>query len=91
MESASKARAALRKALTFEQEHRERETKKSEEEIQKVLDKWRMRKKELKQLEEFMEVKEMVRTAKIAASGGRAAAEMLKYGVRYHLALPDCR
>jgi hypothetical protein len=42
-----------------------------------------MRKSQLQEFEEFMKFKEAVRIAKIAISGRRAAAEMLKYGVTY--------
>ena len=51
---------------------------------------WRMRKRQLQELEEFVKFKEAVRIAKITISGRRAAAEMLKYGVRHTVVRLDC-
>ena len=51
---------------------------------------WRMRKRQLQELEEFMKFKEAVRIAKIVIIGRRTAAEMLKYGVRHMVVRLNC-
>jgi hypothetical protein len=58
MESASNAKGALRKALAFEQKDLEREMKESGDEIQMTLDEWRMRKREIMELEESIKFKQ---------------------------------
>jgi hypothetical protein len=85
MEDVSKAKVALKKVLIFEQQHLERDMKESEDEIQMSLEQWRMRKKEILELEESIKFQKVVRTAKIAISGRLAAAELLKYGVSHHV------
>jgi hypothetical protein len=83
MDEISKARMVFRRALTIEQQNLESEMKKCEHEIRTTLDEWRVRKTEIKALEEAVELKEVVKTAKIAISGRRAAAELMKYGVSH--------
>lgn len=83
MDEISKARMVFKRALKIEQQNLESEMKKCEYEIRTTLDEWRVRKTEIKALEEAVELKEVIKTAKIATSGRRAAAEMMKYGVSH--------
>ena len=87
MDNAAEAKMALKKALAFEHQRLEKEMKESQYEIETTLEKWRLRSKEIKELEESIKFKGAVRNAKLALSGKRAATELLKYGVSH----PDAR
>jgi hypothetical protein len=85
MNEISKAKTDLSRAMAIEQQTLESEMKQCEDEIHMTLDEWRVRKQEIAALEASLRLKQVVKTAKVAASGRRAAAELTKYGVSHRI------
>ena len=83
MENVAEAKMALKKELAFQHRQLEKEMRKSDDDIQTALDIWRMRSKELKELEDAINFKEASRTAKLVLSGRKTATQLLNYCVSY--------